>query len=284
MTVVELKGVLPRNLQGAASQELVNKINDAAQDPEIAELIKENFISYTKVLAEGKFKPGDYLNAVAYVSYKLMGYNNQDAYAKTFPVRWQRHALLGTSSKDISAYVAAYNKNKLVNLILEQSLIPSWVLNQDAYQKAINVQMELMTSANSEKVRCDAANSLLTHIKPPEVKKVELSVGLNEHAGLGDLRASMAALAQQQLELIQGGAGARHIARAPLILEHQAQDIINVPSQPEPQPVPLAAPAVPLLPSEPTPSATAAQPPASTQGSAASGSPTRRPSLFDPLP
>src|SRR4051812_25397190 len=127
MTVVELKAVLPRNLQGAASQELVDKINDAAQDPEIAELIKENFISYTKVLAEGKFKTEDYLSAVAYVSYKLMGYNNQDAYAKTFPVRWQRHALLGTSSKDISAYVAAYNKNKLVNLILEQSLIPSWV-------------------------------------------------------------------------------------------------------------------------------------------------------------
>ena len=63
--------------------------------------------------------------------------------------------------------MTSYNKNKLVNLILEQSMIPSWVLNQDMYQKALNVQCELMLTANSEKVS-DAANSILTHLKPPQ--------------------------------------------------------------------------------------------------------------------
>ena len=57
----------------------------------------------------------------------------------------------GKNAKDISSFVTSYNKNKLVNLILEQSMIPSWVLNQDMYQKALNVQCELMLTANSEK-------------------------------------------------------------------------------------------------------------------------------------
>ena len=98
MDVALLKQALPKNLQGNATQELVDKINNIVSDPEAADIVKENFISYSKVLSEGKFKTEDYLSAVVYVSYKLMGYNNQDAYARAFPDRWKRHLLLGTSS------------------------------------------------------------------------------------------------------------------------------------------------------------------------------------------
>lgn len=41
---------------------------------------------------------------------------------------------------------------------------------QHIYQKAINVQADLMSNANSEMVRMQAANSILTHLaKPKEV-------------------------------------------------------------------------------------------------------------------
>lgn len=45
----------------------------------------------------------------------------------------------GLTAKDISSVVAIYNKGKLVNKIMEQSIVPTWILNQDLHQKAINV-------------------------------------------------------------------------------------------------------------------------------------------------
>lgn len=311
MTMEELKLALPKGLQTYANQEFLDKVNAITSDPDAADVIKENFIGYVKILGDGKFKTEDYLSAVAYVSYKLMGYSNQDAYAKTFPARWLRHATLGTSAKDLSAYVAAYNKNKLVNLILEQSLIPTWVLNQDTYQKAINVQLDLMQNSTSDKVRCEAANSILTHLKPPEVKKVELDIGVKNGGGLDDLRATINALAERQLGLIREGVPAKAIAHErlggmPVIEDAVFTEVSRVHVEPEQEPEqelpglaavaeltfsapPAQTPSLRAFPSlfgsgaaEPGAAASASEP-SSTEGGAgdATATPARRPSLFD---
>lgn len=217
LTVDELKQALPATLKNAASQTMVDKINQASTDPEVAEAIRDNFISYTSVLAEGRFKIEDYLNAVKYVSFKLMNYSNQDAYKRAFPLRYQNMVAAGRDAQEISAYVANYNKNKLVNLILEQSLIPTWVLNQDIYQEAINTQFLLMKTAKSEKVQTEAANSLLTHLKKPENKKVEIDLGVKQNSGLEELKNTMNRMAQQQLEMIQQGTNTRDIAHQSLV-------------------------------------------------------------------
>lgn len=219
MTVEDLRAALPKGLQHQANQEFADKVNMIAADPEAAEEVRNNFLTYAKVLQDGKYKTEDYLNAVTYCTFKIMGYTNKDAYAKTFSDRYKSLVLRGASEKDISAYVAAYHKNKLVNQILEQALIPSWLLNQDAYQKAINKQLDLMQNAVSEKVQTEAANSLLTHLKPPEAKKVELEVSVKNQGGISDLMATMEQLAQTQLDLIKGGANAREVGRTPLLIE-----------------------------------------------------------------
>lgn len=244
MTVELLKATLPKNLQGNATQDLADQINQIALDPEVADEVRSNFLTYTKVLAEGKYKTESYLDAVTYVTHKLMGYSNQDAYTRTFPARYQALVVRGVSAKDISAYVAAYHKNKLVNAILEQAIIPTWLLNQDIYQRAINTQFELMTDPDvSAKVRSDAANSILTHLKPPEVKKIELDVGLKNNGGIGDLMATMNQLAQQQRELINGGVPARHVARQGLVVEGEVIDVT-----PQALPAPVAVPVQPAAP------------------------------------
>jgi len=216
ITVEEVKKSLPTHLKPAATQEFVTKLNGLATNPEVAEMLRENFISYTHVLREGRFKVKDYMRAVVYVSFKLMGYTNQDAYKRTFPNRHQALVARGASSKDISAYTAAYNKNKLVNMVLEQTLVPVWVLNQSIYQKAINIQAELMLTANSEKVRSDAANSLLTHLKKPESKQVELSIGLEESSGMQELKDTLTSLAQTQQDMIGQGVTTIEIAHQKL--------------------------------------------------------------------
>jgi hypothetical protein len=217
LTLDELKINLPSHLKTVASQELVDKLNQISTVPEMAENIRENFLSYTNVLKDGRFKTEDYLNAVAYVSYKVMGFTNLDAYKRTFPKRYTDLVARGASDKDISSFVSAYNKNKLVNLVFEQTLIPIHILNQDAVQKAINVQVQLMTTANSEKVRADAANSILTHLKAPETKKIEIDLGVKETSGMNELRGMLSELATKSLDLIAQGVTTKDIAHQALV-------------------------------------------------------------------
>lgn len=212
LTQQEVVKALPANLKSCVTQSLVDNINNISADPLVAEQIRNNYISYTAVLKDGKFKTEDYLNAVAYVSFKLMGYTNQESYYRTFPARHQALLAKGTSSKDIAAYVSAYARGKLVNLILEQSLVPTWVVNQDLYQKALNVQADLMQNAASEKVRSDAANSILTHLTKPKDTNFQINMDMRESSGMNEMRDALAKMAQQQQELISQGVSTREIA------------------------------------------------------------------------
>lgn len=218
LTIEQFKEALPDKVRKSVSQALIDQVNLTLSEPELYEAYRENLISYTKVMADGRFKVQEYVAAVKYVSHKLMGCTNIDAYSKTFPDKITRFALQGVASKDIASYVTAYNKSKLVNLIYEQTLIPSYVLNQDLYQKALNVQAELMVSAASEKVRTEAANSLLTHLKMPEIKKVELDISMKPDSSIDALRkATMELVANQRLAMQAGQATAGEIAGSRLI-------------------------------------------------------------------
>ena len=221
MTIDQFRDALPPQIKQSVNQELIDSINNTLSDPEHMEIFKENLISFTSVLRNGKFKLSSYVNAVRYVGFKLMGSSNRDAYIKTFPDKYQRFLAQGVSLKDIDSYVTAYNKSKLVNLIFEQSLIPTHILNAPLFQKALNVQAQLMMDDNvSPKVRCDAANSLLTHLKPPEVKKVELDIGVKEDSSIRVLQETMRDLAAQQRQMLERGiADAQQIAHTKLVID-----------------------------------------------------------------
>lgn len=228
MTVEEFKAALPEKMRKSISQDLIDVINQTLSEPELFEQYRENLLSYTKVMADGKFQIPQYLSAVKYVGFKLQGNSNIEAYSRTFPDKIQRFTQQATPAKDIAAYVSAYNKSKLVNLIFEQTLIPSYVLNQDLYQKALNVQAELMVTAKSEKVRSDAANSLLTHLKMPETQKVELEIGVREDSTIAALRATTMELSRQQRLMLEAGAmNAQEVAHSKLsVVDVEAKEIM----------------------------------------------------------
>ena len=217
LSVEVVAKAMPANLKGNVTQALVDRINNAVSDPIIAEQIRDNFISYTQVLQDGRYKTEDYLHAVMYVSYKLMGMTNLDAYVKTFPQRYQTLLANGTSSKDIASYVAAYNKGKLVNAILEQTLVPTWVLNQHLYQKALNTQADLMVNAQSEMVRTTAANSILTHLAKPKEAGPLVNIDMRETSGMDELKNAMVSLARQQQEMINSGISPKVVAEQKLV-------------------------------------------------------------------
>lgn len=217
VTLDQVVMALPANLKSSASDNLVDKINNAASDPEIAEQIRDNFLSYTGVLKEGRFKTEDYLNAVKYISYQLLGKTNLESYSLTFPSRYTGLIAKGTASKDIAAYVSAYNKGKLVNLIREQTLVPTWVLNQDIFQKAINTQAELMISSQSDMVRMQAANSILTHLAKPKEAGPLVNIDMRETSGMNELKKALTDLATKQRDLIGSGVSTMDIAGQKLI-------------------------------------------------------------------
>lgn len=225
-TIDQFKGALPATLKKSVNPELIQKIQQTLNDPDMYETYRENLLSYTKVMAEGKFKVSGYIDAVKYVSHKLMGDSNIAAFSKTFPDKLAKWNAAGMASKDIASYVTAYNKSKLVNLILEQTLVPSWVLNQDLYQKALNTQAELMMSAKSEKVRSDAANSLLTHLKRPETQKLELDIGVKEDSSIAVLRQATLELAKQQRLAMEAGVlNAQEVAHSRVVIDGEAEVI-----------------------------------------------------------
>lgn len=217
LTKDQIQKALPANLKSAATQQLTDMVNNVTTDPILAEEIRNNFMSYTRVLSEGKYKTEDYLNAVVYVSFQLMGLTNAEAYGKTFPHRYQSLVSRGVSTKDIGSYVSAYNKNKLVNAIREQSLVPSWVLNQDIHQKAINHLASLMTSAQSEKVQCEAASALLTHLAKPKEAGALINIDMRENSGMNELKDMLERMADQQLALHSRGVPLREITHQNII-------------------------------------------------------------------
>jgi hypothetical protein len=228
LSLDQFRVALPDKMKKSVNQDLVDRINSIVSDPEMMENYRDNLIGYTSVMKDGKFKIEQYVDAVRYVSFKLMGSTNIDAYMKTFPDKYQDMVTRGVEAKDIASYVTAYNKGKLVNLIYEQTLIPTHVLNQDMYQKALNEQFLLGMTAKSEKVRSDALNSVMVQLRPPEVKKIELDIGTKEDQSINTMRQAMVDLANAQRDAISSGLmNAQEIAHAKMNIIDQEMKEIN---------------------------------------------------------
>lgn len=221
MTHEMFNKALPRGVRRNIPDTVIDGINKLVTHPELRDTYRDNLLSYTNVMADGKFKIESYVDAVRYVSFKLMGATNIEAYCKTFPDRYQR--LLDENAPDLVIHgaVAAYNRTILVNKILEQTLIPSHILNADLHQEAINTLAELMRGARSEKVRSDSAAKLVDALKLPETQKVELDVNIKEDSAISDLRNSTLELVAMQKKMIEaGGMTVKEVAHSPLLIEN----------------------------------------------------------------
>ena len=210
---------LPERMHKKISPFLLEKLQKVISDSEVAERFKENLISYNSILSTGKNSVTDYVNAVMYVSYKLMGDTNLDAYRKTFPEKIELFNKQRKTRETINAHVSAYNKTKLVIGILSQSLIPTHVLNADVYQEAINVQANLMRNATREDVRQKAADSLMNHLAPPVETKLSIDVNTNGSSDyLTSLREQTQALIEAQRAAIRAGStNATDVAKSKII-------------------------------------------------------------------
>ena len=206
ISLEELSEMLPNSLQSKANQQFLNKVNNIITNPLEADLVRDNVIGYMSIMSTGRYSIDQYLNAVRYASFKAGGQNNKTAYANTFPLKHANFVDRGLSAKDISAYVSAYNNSKLVQALIEQIIIPSWLRNQDIYQETINKLFTTLLSTKSEHIIGVLGNILLTHTAAPQeaMLKVEATVTQGDSA-LDALKASASALPELQINALKSG-------------------------------------------------------------------------------
>ena len=218
MEIEAVKRLVPKNQRGMITPEFCEKVEKSVNDPVLAEQIKSNFISYLNVLSTGKFSMDEYLNAVKYVSFKLLNYTNRDAYAATFPDRWERMVKEGIEEKRMDAYVAMYNKSKLVMAIYEQTIVPTYVLNAPLHQEALNVLAKMIKDPSVRGMaKVKACEAILTHTKQPEIVKGELTIGLQENETIAELREVTEQLANTFRASIGKGKTLQDVAEAQII-------------------------------------------------------------------
>ena len=230
MTIEDLKNGVPKHAKGMITQNVVDVLNhlEGGDGLDFAEHYKQNFITLSRVMKSGEFSMKDYISAIKFVSYKLLENSDVDAYMMTFPDRYARlldqYAHVGDEaeirSRKISPFVSAYKGGDLVVKLMEQSLVPSKVLNAPMFQDALNIQMGLAMNARSEMVQMQAANSILTHLKQNDVQKIELEVGIKGQDEVLALREEMTRLAaQQQASIAHGANTSLEIAESTLLHE-----------------------------------------------------------------
>lgn len=207
-----LKEALPVQFSNRLPDSTLEKIYQMAEgNEEVIESFKSNFVHYKHILIDGSYTIDEYINAVMYVSYKLMNLTNKEAYEKVFPERIARLKREGKPEKSISAYISSFSKSKLVVTLLEQVYVPVWLLNQKVYQDAINVQADLMMHARSEMVRCKAADSLLARLARPESINPTVNVNVQSNQ-LSDLENAIYLLVTKQKNSILEGKSVKDVA------------------------------------------------------------------------
>ena len=207
LSIEQVRGSVPRSFRKHITEEFLAKLEDSLKSDEISAHIRENFLTYSNVLADcdKHVNIWDYVNAVKFISYKIMGYSVDEAYKRVFPHKVGKLVQEGKHSF-INKYANSYNQNKIVNKIYEQTLIPSYVLNAPLYQRALNVLAEMIENDEIRGMaKVKACETILNYTKPPEVTKAEVKVNIQQSDAISDLREVAEAFAKSMQESIASG-------------------------------------------------------------------------------
>lgn len=210
ITVEELRQLYPMKVSTNVLEKAVEILNGSTEDMDyvLAKEFRNNCISFIDILKSSKSRVSfeDYVNACKFATFKMAGNTDVRAYALTFPDRVRRMEREKIPNSHLYQYANIYSKNKTVVEVLAKLMIPTHVLYQDIFHKAVGVQAELMTDNKiSPKVRSDAANSLMTHLKQPEIKQAEIKVDVSGSGAINQLSEALNALSEKQSDMLRSG-------------------------------------------------------------------------------
>ena len=207
LTLEYFHTTLPKKHKKIMTQSVVDEINLLVEEPDYGEEFKSSIITHTTIL-EGKesWSLRQYIDAVKFYSLTAAGLSQAKSYVKVFPERLQARIDRDQGMEEIKSEASRFNGTELVNRIRQQALVPLHLVNQGTTQLAINTLTTLMLKGRSEVARVSAATALLKELRPPEIQKVELALGLTDEA--------MEARAKQETQLLDIAENQRRLLAA----------------------------------------------------------------------
>lgn len=197
----EIEQLVPRCYN---KKEIAQEVQELISDPN-HEAEWEQVLGLANIIKQGRFSVPQYIKAIRFVSYRMAGRTQKDAYRIVFPDRYNALIAKGYPEKDINSVISSYARSKLVIMIQEQAAIPTWILNQDVYQEAINTQREIMLNPRAGSMaRVTAAKCLIENLKQPEKQELQLNIGVTNDT-IAELRNTTRQLAELQAKLISSG-------------------------------------------------------------------------------
>ena len=229
VTVEELKILYPVKVAGKVLEQAAEILNTATEDMDyvMAKEFRDNCLSFIDILKNSKSRVSfaDYVNACKFATFKLAGNTDVRAYALTFPDRIRRMERNKVPNSHLYQYASIYSKNKTVVEVMAKLVVPTHIMFQDIFHQAVKVQSELMLDDKiSPKVRSDAANSLMTHLKTPEVKQAELKVDVQGSGAIEQLAEALGSLSGKQSEMLREGRYSLKDIREATIIEVTEDD------------------------------------------------------------
>ena len=207
-TMEMLETYVPKTSKKAVTRDLLDNINTLIDDPDYGQEFKDNFITYSSILdSNNKWSMQMYLNAIQYYSLTCAGLSQVKAYVRVFPDRLKKRLDRGEMVKDIGGEASRYNGTALVCKVRDQALIPLHLVNQGVVQQSINVLVDIAMNGRSEVARVTAASNLIKELRPPEVTKNEITIGLSDDARDAQERQTnaMISIAEGQQKMLEAG-------------------------------------------------------------------------------
>lgn len=205
----EVRDLLPKQAGAKLTADVIDKINTTITDPDELKIYKENILTFSTVLNQGRYKLYDYLSAVRFVGFILSGVTNKEAYRITFPDRHLRMVSEGITNEGYNVRVSMYQNSSLVKAIKEKAMIPLYILNMEHRQLAVNRLVQILEDDSvTPKVAVEAADTLLKHLTPPaEVSNaINVVVAGDSTSIINELRDTMNSIAnQKKAKIIEHG-------------------------------------------------------------------------------
>lgn len=196
-----------------AKKEMMDRVNQIIQseNPTYAEYFRNIWVDSLDLMNSsytgGKaYSYKELANACLFMTYRMAGDTKIKAYCKVFPERFERLKSEGENNSRLYEYAEIYSRNKICTDLAAKISIPTHILYQDAFHKAMRVSVDIMMDEKvSPKVRIEAAANVMNHTKQPEIKKAELDINIRETDDLQQLRQALSDLSSKQHQMIIEG-------------------------------------------------------------------------------
>ena len=241
-----VQGLVRKQWRSYIDDEFVDRLNNLGGDSKVlSKIYKDNFFSWLKAVSGDdwdcrKYGIEDYVNAVKFVSLRLLGNTILDSYKEVFPDRVmlveKEYEEDGDSSKlkeRLNWLASAYSKGKLVVKILQLTLVPSYIINAPLYDEALQ---KLADMIRNDEVRgmakVKACEAILEATKQPEVIEQNVNVnvggGIIRNEAMDELREVTEKLATTlKMEMEKGKHKLQEVADIELVKKAEEGEVAN---------------------------------------------------------